>query len=258
MTAITEDHIEQIVIQEFIDLGYKYLNGKTISPEGLFQEREYHEVVLKKRLQKAIAKLNPSIPAEAQEEALRKVLRSNSPNLFQNNYQFHLYLTDGVEIEYRKGNRIVGDKVWLLDYTNPENNEFLVINQFTIIEGNVNKRPDLILFVNGLPLVLIELKNAADENATLHTAFNQLQTYKKVIPSLFHYNELLIASDGWDALYGSLTAPKQFFVPWKSIDGNETADENMPQMEVMAKGMLNKHVLPDLIRHFIWFYCKIL
>ena len=115
MAAITEDHIEQLVIQEFIDLGYKYLNGATISPEGLFQEREYHEVVLKKRLQKAIAKLNPTIPADAQEEALRKVLRSNSPDLYQNNYQFHIYLTDGVEIEYRKGNRIVGDKVWLMD-----------------------------------------------------------------------------------------------------------------------------------------------
>jgi type I restriction enzyme R subunit len=254
MAVITEDHIEQIVIQEFIDLGYKYLNGPTISPEGLHQEREFHEVVLKQRLQKAIARLNPTIPAEAQEEALRKVLRSNSPNLFQNNYQFHLYLTDGVEIEYRKGNRIVGDKVWLLDYTNPESNEFLVINQFTIIEGNANKRPDLILFVNGLPLVVIELKNAADENATLQTAFNQLQTYKKTIHSLFQFNALLIVSDGWDALYGSLTSPKQFFVPWKSIDGNETADETIPQMEVMAKGMLNKNVLPDLIRHFIIFH----
>jgi len=254
MAVISEDHIEQVVIQEFVELGYHYLNGADISPDGHSQEREYNEVVLKSRLQNAIARINPTVPADAQEEALRKVLRSDSPNLFHNNYQFHKYLTDGVDIEYRKGDRIAGDKVWLIDYEKPENNEFLAVNQFTIIEGNINKRPDIILFVNGLPLVVIELKNAADENATIKTAFNQLQTYKQAIPSLFHYNALLIVSDGWDALYGSLTAPKQFFVPWKSIDGNMVADVDMPQMEVMAKGMLNKKVLLDLIRHYIVFH----
>ena len=254
MAVISEDHIEQIIIQEFIDLGYSYVNGADISPEGTAQEREYNEVVLKNRLLNAISKLNPNVPFEAQEEAVKKVLRTDSPNLFQNNYQVHKYLTDGVDVEYRKGDRIVGDKVWLIDYDNPTNNEFLVVNQFTIIENNVNKRPDLILFVNGLPLVVIELKNAVDENATIHSAFNQLQTYKQTISSLFLYNALLIISDGWDALYGSLTSPKQFFVPWKSIDGKMVADENMPQMEVMAKGMLNKNVLPDLIRHYIIFH----
>lgn len=254
MAVISEDHIEQIIIQEFIDLGYSYVNGSDISPEGIAQEREYNEVVLKNRLLSAISKLNPNVPYEAQEEAVKKVLRTDSPNLYQNNYQVHKYLTDGVDVEYRKGDRIVGDKVWLIDYENPTNNEFLVVNQFTIIENNVNKRPDLILFVNGLPLVVIELKNAVDENATIHSAFNQLQTYKQTISSLFLYNALLIISDGWDALYGSLTSPKQFFVPWKSIDGKMVADENMPQMEVMAKGMLNKNVLPDLIRHYIIFH----
>ena len=252
--VISEDHIEQIVIQEFIDLGYSYVNGADISPDGVAQEREFDEVVLKQRLQTAIAKLNPNVPHEAQEEAIKKVLRTDSPNLFQNNYQFHKYLTDGVDVEYRKGDRIAGDKVWLIDYENPINNEFLVVNQFTIIENNVNKRPDIILFVNGLPLVVIELKNAVDENATIHSAFNQLQTYKQSISSLFLYNALLIISDGWDALYGSLTSPKQFFVPWKSIDGKMIADEDMPQMEVMVKGMLNKQVLPDLIRHYILFH----
>lgn len=183
--VISEDHIEQVIIQEFIDIGYEYINGVEISPEGLYQEREYNEVVLKNRLQEAIAKINPTIPYEAREEALKKVLRSDSPELFQNNYQFHQYLTDGVDIEYRKENRIAGDTVWLVDYENPLNNEFLVVNQFTVIEGNVNKRPDVILFVNGLPLVVIELKNATDENANVNAAFNQLQTYKKTIPSLF-------------------------------------------------------------------------
>lgn len=252
--VISEDHIEQVVIQEFIELGYQYINGTDISPDGSMPEREYNEVVLKNRLQQAISKFNKNIPYEAQEEALRKVLRSDSPNLFQNNYTFHKYLTEGVEIEYRKGDRIAGDKVWLIDYEKPANNEFLVVNQFTVIEGNTNKRPDVILFVNGLPLVVIELKNATDENATIQSAFNQLQTYKQAIPSLFQYNAMLIASDGWDALYGSLTAPKQFFVPWKSIDGKLVADENIPQMEVMAKGMLNKAVLLDLVRHFTIFH----
>ena len=252
--VISEDHIEQIVIQEFIDLGYSYINGADISPDGVAQEREFDEVVLKHRLQNAIAKLNPNVPFEAQEEAIKKVLRTDSPNLFQNNYQVHKYLTDGVDVEYRKGDRIAGDKVWLIDYENPTNNEFLVVNQFTIIENNINKRPDIILFVNGLPLVVIELKNAVDENATINSAFNQLQTYKQSISSLFLYNALLIISDGWDAMYGSLTSPKQFFVPWKSIDGKIVADENMPQMEVMVKGMLNKQVLPDLIRHYIIFH----
>lgn len=254
MAVISEDHIEQVIIQEFIELGYHYINGTDISPDGSMPERVYNEVVLKNRLQEAIAKINPTIPYEAQEEALRKVLRSDSPELFQNNYQFHKYLTEGVDVEYRKADRIAGDKVWLIDYENPSNNEFLVINQFTVIEGNTNKRPDVILFVNGLPLVVIELKNAADENADVNAAFNQLQTYKHTIPSLFQYNALLIASDGWDALYGSLTSPKQFFVPWKSIDGQLVADETIPQMEVMAKGMLNKEVLPDLIRHFTIFH----
>jgi type I restriction enzyme R subunit len=255
MTAVlSEDHIEQIFIQEFIDLGYSYVNGADISPDGIAQEREFDEVVLKGRLRSAIAKQNPTVPIDAQEDAIKKLLRSDSPNLFQNNYTIHKYLTEGVDVEYRKGDRIVGDKVWLIDYENPTNNEFLVVNQFTIIENNINKRPDIILFINGIPLVVIELKNAVDENATIHSAFNQLQTYKQTITSLFLYNALLIVSDGWDALYGSLTSPKQFFVPWKSINGKEVADEHIPQLEVMVKGMLNKNVLPDLIRHYILFH----
>lgn len=254
MAVISEENIEQFVIMEFSKLGYQSINGKDISPDGSMPEREYNEVVLKNRLQEAISKFNKNIPYEAQDEALRKVLRSDSPNLLQNNYTFHKYLTEGVEIEYRKGDRIVGDRVWLIDYENPSNNEFLVVNQFTVIEGNTNKRPDVILFVNGLPLVVIELKNAADENATIQSAFNQLQTYKQAIPSLFQYNVMLIVSDGWDALYGSLTAPKQFFVPWKSIDGKLVADENIPQIEVLAKGMLNKSVFLDLARHFTVFH----
>lgn len=252
--VISENQIEQILIEELIDLGYTYVHGGYISPDGAQEERTFQEVVLKERLRSAIAKLNPSVPYDAQEEALKRVLRADSPDLVMNNYTFHKHLTEGVEVEYRKGDRIVGDKVWLVDYQQPSSNEFLVVNQLTIIEGNQNKRPDVILFVNGLPLVVIELKNASDENADVHAAFNQLQTYKKTIPSLFQYNGLLLVSDGWDALYGSLTAPKQFFLPWKSIDGKLVADPDIPQMEVMAKGLLKKEVLLDLIRHFTIFH----
>lgn len=252
--VISENQIEQILIEELIDLDYTYVHGGYISPDGPQEERTFQEVVLKERLRSAIAKLNPSVPYDAQEEALKRVLRADSPDLVMNNYTFHKHLTEGVEVEYRKGDRIVGDKVWLVDYQQPSSNEFLVVNQLTIIEGNQNKRPDVILFVNGLPLVVIELKNASDENADVHAAFNQLQTYKKTIPSLFQYNGLLLVSDGWDALYGSLTAPKQFFLPWKSIDGKLVADPDMPQMEVMAKGLLKKEVLLDLIRHFTIFH----
>ena len=261
VNVITEDSIEQVFIQELIDIGYTYLHGATISPDGSQQEREFSEVVLRQRLQNAIATINPNVPAEAQEEALRKVLRCDSPSLYHNNYTFHRYLTEGVEVEYRRGHRIIGDKVWLVDYSNPESNEFLVVNQFTVIENNhasgragTNKRPDVILFINGLPLVVIELKNAATEDADIKAAFNQLQTYKQAIPSLFHYNALLIASDGWEAVYGSLTSPRQFFLPWKSIDGRLVADESIPQMEVLAKGLLNRRVLLDLVRHFTIFH----
>ena len=254
MNAIlSEDHIEQIVIQEFIDLGYEYVNGADISPEGSAPERTFREVALKSRLASAIARINPDVSWDAQEDALRKVLRSNSPELILNNYQFHKFLTDGVDVETRKADRIAGDKVWLIDYDNPENNEFLIVNQFTIIENNTNKRPDLIIFINGLPLVVLELKNAVDENATVNDAFNQLQTYKLSIPSLFQYNALLIASDGWEAVYGSLTAGRQFFLPWKSVDGVIHASDDIPQLEVLIKGLLNKTVLPDLIRFFTVF-----
>lgn len=254
MAVISEDHIEQILIQEFKDLGYYYVNGADISPDGTVQEREFDEVVLRARLEEAVRRINPNVPSEASEEAIKKVLRSESPSLIQNNYQFHKYLTEGVDVEYRNGDRIVGDKVWLVNYEDTTQNEYLVVNQLTIIENNINKRPDVILYVNGLPLVVIELKNAVDENATLQSAFNQLQTYKQTIPSLFHYNALLVASDGWEALYGAVTSPKQFFVPWKSIDGKSVADVTIPQMEVIAKGMLNKQVLLDLTRNFILFH----
>lgn len=253
MNSISENEIEEIALSYLQKLGYSYLLGTVISPDGEHPERQYNEVVLVTRLRDAIDKLNPTITQDAKEDALKKVLRTDSPNALINNETFHKYLTEGVDVEVRTADGIRGEKVYIVDFNQPDNNEFLAVNQFTIIEGNQNKRPDIILFINGLPLVVIELKNAVDENATIKSAFSQLQTYKQAIPSLFTFNELMIVSDGWDALCGTVTSDFGRFMSWKTKDGKTTADTLQPQMEVMFTGMLNKQTLLDLIRHFIVF-----
>lgn len=251
--SITENEIEQIALSYLQNLGYSCILGPDISPDGEHTERQYNEVVLVTRLRDAIDKLNPNITQDAKDDALKKVLRTDSPNALINNENFHRYLTEGIDVEVRTADGIRGEKVYIVDFVEPEQNEFLAINQFTVIEGNQNKRPDIILFINGLPLVVIELKNAIDENATVKSAFNQLQTYKQAIPSLVTYNELLIASDGWDALCGTMTSDWGRFMSWKTKDGRTTADTLQPQLEVMFTGMLNKQTLLDLIHHFIVF-----
>ena len=197
MKTITENEIEVICLKYLESLGYGIMSGPDLSPEGLFQERLYSEVILSRRLKDAIDRFNPQLPYESKEEALKKVLRLGANRLAHDNELFHTFLTDGIPIEYRTTDGLRGDSVRIIDYNNPEDNEFLAVNQFTVIEKNVNKRTDIVLFINGLPLVVIELKNPTDVGATVRTAFNQLQTYKEVIPSLFIYNALLIASDGW-------------------------------------------------------------
>lgn len=251
--SITENEIEEIALSYLQNLGYSYILGTDISPDGEHPERQYTDVVLATRLRDAIDKLNPTITQDAKEDALKKVLRTESPNALINNETFHKYLTEGVDVEVRTADGIRGEKVYIVDFENAEKNEFIAINQFTIIEGSQNKRPDIILFVNGLPLVVIELKNAVDENATIKSAYNQLQTYKQAIPSLFTYNELLIVSDGWDALCGTVTSDFGRFMSWKTKDGATTADHLQPQMEVMFYGMLNKKTLLDLVRQFVVF-----
>jgi type I restriction enzyme R subunit len=254
---ITESEVEDAALDILFESGYKILQGPDIAPDGAHPERKtYSDVVLVERLKNTIDKLNPSIPKEAREEAFKKVLRTESQKLVVNNETFHKMLVDGVDVEYRrKDGSIAGDKVWLFDFKNPENenNEFLAINQFTVIENNNNRRPDIVLFINGLPLVVIELKNPADENATIETAFNQIETYKAQIPSLFHYNEISVISDGINVRAGTITSGKEWFLPWKTIDGKETASSVMPQLEVLLKGMFNKKILLDLVRHFIVF-----
>ena len=254
MTRITESQIEEFAIDLLEKQGYRYVYAPEIAPDGEMAEREsYEQVLLLERLRRAVHRINTDIPADQQEEAIREIQRIASPELIANNETFHRYLTEGIPVSYQHEGNERGDLVWLIDFDNPLNNDFVVSNQFTVVENNQNKRPDVLLFVNGLPLVLMELKNAADENATIQSAFRQIETYKAQIPTLFTYNALLIISDGLEAKTGSLSAGQSRFLAWKSADGKAEASHLISQLETMITGMLNKETLIDLIRHFIVF-----
>lgn len=255
-----ESDIEQITLDVLHDEnGYTVLYGTNLT-EGPGKEREYQEVILARRLHAAIGRLNPAIPTSAREEAFKQVLRSDALTLLDNNEAFHHRLIDGVDVKFSIGEgKTKTDKVWLIDWANPANNEFLAVNQFTVTSTELshrgaNKRPDIVLFINGLPLVVIELKNASDENANIFAAYNQLQTYKQLIPSLFVPNALLIVSDGWSARAGSLTSDYSRFMAWKTADGRSLIDsQTESELVPLIQGMLNKETLLDLIRHFIVF-----
>lgn len=252
--VITESEVEQAALEILSELGFEHVYGPDIAPDGIMPEREsYQEVVLVDRLRNALTGINSGIPKDAIEEAIKKVLRTDSQNQVVNNQQFHKMLVDGVDVEYRKNGRIVGDKVWLFDFNDPNNNEFLAVNQFTIIEENNNRRPDIILFVNGIPIVIIELKNPADENATIWTALNQLENYKIQIPSLFRFNEIMVISDGLEARAGTITSNKERFTPWKTIYENDAPPITMTQIEGLLRGMCSRETLLDLVRYFIVF-----
>lgn len=254
MTKITEYDIESFAIGLFETLGYKYVYAPDIAPDGKAPEREsYEQVLLLDRLQKAVKRINISIPANAQAEAIKEIQRIASPDLLTNNETFHRLLTEGIPVSKRVDGTERGDRVWLIDFENPYNNDFLVANQFTVVENNQNKRPDIVLFVNGIPLVVIELKNAVDENATIRSAFKQIETYKSIIPSLFTYNGIVVISDGLEAKAGSISAGYSRYMAWKSADGITVASNLVSQLETLISGMLNKETLIDLIRHFIVF-----
>jgi type I restriction enzyme R subunit len=254
MSHLTESAIENFAIRLFEQLGYSYVYGPNIAPDGETPERNsYDEVILKDRLWSAVQRINPSVPRQALQEAMKDVERIHSPELLANNETFHRLLTEGVKVNYQKDGQDRGDLVWLIDFAKPYNNEFVVANQFTVIENHQNKRPDLVLFVNGLPLVVIELKNAADENATVKAAYKQIETYKHTIPSLFTTNAILVVSDGLEAKAGSLSAGFSRFMTWKSADGKTEASPLVSQLETLINGMLNKTTLLDLIRHFVVF-----
>ena len=271
MTAkITENQIEQLAIGLLENLGYEYIYAPDIAPDGETPERDtYEQVLLIQRLQNAVKRINKSIPVDAQIEAIKEIQRIASPELLTNNEKFHRFLTEGIPVTIRKDGDDRGELVWLIDFKNPENNDFLVANQFTVSSGisrtstpadNATvgeycrtKRPDVVLFINGIPLVVIELKNPADENATIHSGFKQIETYKVVIPTLFTYNGFVIISDGLEAKAGSISAGYSRFMKWKTSDGKTEASGLVPELETLISGMLNKETLLDLIRHFIVF-----
>jgi type I restriction enzyme, R subunit len=254
LKPITENHIETFAIETLRNIGWGYVHGLSIAPEAELSEREnFEQVILTERLRKAVAVLNPDIPKTAKEKAIQKVLRIYSPELLHNNETFHRMLVEKIKIPYQQNGFERSYEVALLDFENTLNNEFLAVNQFTVVEKNQNKRPDVLLFVNGIPLVIIELKNAADENATMRNAYDQLQTYKATIPTLFTYNAVCIISDGMECRAGSVTASFSRFMTWKTADGKKEASRFSPQLSVLLKGMLNPTTFLDLVRNFIVF-----
>ncbi len=253
MANLTESSVEKFAIELLQSQGYDYLFGGDIAPDGRNPLRKsFEDVILIDRLRSALRNINPNIKDEAIEDAIKQITQIYTPDLIATNEIFHKMLTDGVRVTYRKDGEERGDIVWLIDFKNPQNNDFLVVNQFTVIENHINKRPDIIIFINGLPLIVMELKNPTDENAKIKSAYNQLQTYKQTIPTLFKYNEILVISDGIEAKMGSLSAGYDRFSAWKSSDGKKE-DSHLNQLEVLIKGLLNKETLIDYLRYFIVF-----
>lgn len=254
MSGFYEDIVEYAGIETLKALGWLHLHGSVIAPDGASPQRpSYSEAVLLKRLEAWVAQINPSVPEEARAEALRQVLTSQSPDTVEENRRIHTLITEGVTVEYRANDRIVGDKVWLIDFEHPDANDWLVVNQFTLIEGRKNRRPDLVLFVNGLPLAVLELKNPGDENATLVAAFNQIETYKRDIPSLFRTNAVLVTSDGIKARIGSLTAQEERYMPWRTVDGTDYAPPGTPELDTLLRGVFERSHFLQLIRDFTVF-----
>lgn len=252
MPHITEAEVEEAVLDWFRDLGYAVRFGPAIAPGEPAAERDsFEQVVLPRRLRDALARLNPWLPPEALEEAVRKVTQLDQPTLVGRNRAFHRLLVEGVNVEYRGDDgRIVGDQAHLVDWNDPAANDWLVVNQFTVLDGQHNRRPDVVVFVNGLPLAVLELKNPADETATIWTAFKQFQTYKQEIPALFAYNEGLVISDGLEARIGTLSADRERFMPWRTIAGEEIAPLGAPQLEVLLRGVFEQRRFLDLVRFF--------
>ena len=253
--SLNESTVEDAALEWFGELGYCVGHGPHLAPGEPAADRDsFGEVVLVGRLREAIRRLNPAIAEEAREEALRKVLRVGTPALVQTNRAFHQMLRDGVPVEYpRSDGSIAGDHVRLVNFANVRANDWLAVNQFTVIEGQHNRRPDIVVFVNGLPLGLIELKNAADEDATIWSAYAQLQTYKAEIPSLLHYNAVLVVSDGLQARMGSVTANQEWFKVWRTIDGQRDAASGSLELETLIRGVFERQRFLDLLHHFIVF-----
>jgi len=261
MTSFTESTVESAALAWLEAGGWRVAHGSDIAPDmPAAERRDYSDVVLAQRLRDALARLNPDLPAEALEDAYRKLTRPEGADLLQRNRAVHRLLVDGVTVEYRMADGgIRGAQARVLDFDNAENNDWLAVNQFTVVErrGEARfasaRRLDVVLFVNGLPLAVVELKNPADEEATIWTAFQQLETYRAEIPSLFASNAALVVSDGVEARVGALGAGREWFKPWRTITGEALAPETTPQLQVMIEGVFAPRYFLDLVRDFIVF-----
>jgi type I restriction enzyme R subunit len=253
--SFNESTSERAALEWLEELGYATGFGPDLAPGEPKAERDsFSDVVLVGRLKRTAALLNPGLPASAIDDGIRRLLRRESPSLVAANRQFHRFLVDGVPVQYRRPDgSTANDLLRLVDFDHADANDWLAVNQFTVVESGINRRPDVVVFLNGLPLGVIELKNAADEEATLHSAFQQLQTYKKEIGSLFQFNEVLIASDGMQARIGSLTANREWFKVWRTIDGEKDAPKTAVELEVMLRGVFAKRRLLDLLQYFVAF-----
>ena len=255
--AFTESIVEDAALVWLEGLGYSVLHGPDIAvgePGAERTDPNYRDVVLERRLRQALRHLNPDLPAEALEDAYRKLTRSDAPSLVERNRAVHRMLVNGVTVEYRRPDgSIVGAQARVLDFDQLDNNDWLAVNQFAVAEGQHMRRPDVVLVVNGLPLAVIELKNPADESATIWSAYQQLQTYQAQIPSLFTTNAALIVSDGVQARIGSLVAGREWFKPWRTIMGWGDAAAKLAELQVMLEGVFEKRRFLDLLRHFIVF-----
>ena len=255
MTTITEADVEKAALAWLADLGWGVEDGPDIAPHTLNAERDdYGQVVLQRRLRDALSELNPSRPTDALDDAYRKLTRPEGATLEARNREFHRTLVNGVEVEYREaGGAVRGDIVRVIDFDEPAGNDWLAVNQFTVTENRNTRRPDVVLFVNGLPLGVIELKNPSDEDATIWTAWQQLQTYKSELPTLFSMNEALVVSDGNEARVGTLTSGREWFKPWRTVTGDTLADPHMTELQVMLEGVFEPGRFLSLVRDFIVF-----
>ncbi len=254
MVGLSEADVEELALDCLRSLGWAVARGRDVAPDEAGAERDdYGQAVLERRLRSALARLNPGVPEGPRQDAARKITHPEGAVLEARNRSFHRMAVDGVGVEYRDGGRIRGAQVQLFDFDCPQNNDWLAVNQFTVVEGNHERRLDIVLFVNGLPLGVVELKNPADADATVWSAWQQLQTYKAELPALFSMNEALVASDGLEARIGTLTAGREWFKPWRAITGNEEADASVPQLQVMLEGVCEPGRFLALVRDFIVF-----
>ena len=255
MTTITEADVEEAALAWLADLGWRVEHGPDIAPDTPNAERdEYDQVVLERRLRDSLAELNPALPVDALDDAYRKLTRPEGSTLEARNREFHRMLVNGVEIEYREaGGRVRGELVRVIDFDVPANNDLLAVNQFTVTENRNTRRPDVVLFVNGLPLGVMELKNPTDEDATIWSAWQQLQTYKSELPTLFSMNEALVVSDGNEARVGTLTSGREWFKPWRTVTGETLADPHVTELQVMLEGVFEPGRFLALVRDFIVF-----